>query len=833
MLKNNNKKIINKISGRTLKNNRTRNIFIIIAIILTTFMFTTVFGIGFSLVKNLSTMMLRQQGTKSSIFLDNPDDSQITEVKDSKYLVAAGIKIQTGTAEIEESGTNVLLDWYDKEEFEKNFTPAISDIEGRYPEAEDEIMVSKSVLDTLDIKKPQINMDIKLKQDGKDIVFKLSGWFTDYAYSKGGFRGFISENYVKKLGMTKEKNGVLCISAKSGRQQELYSIIEAKVKLKEGQKWDVVFDIQEENNDTFVVTAVCVLLLGSIIVFSGYLLIYNVMYISITKDIRFYGMLKTIGTSPSQIKSIVKKQAIRLSVIGIPSGIILGIIISFVVVPYAITMFVSGNKDIMPSDISFNPFIYIGTILFAIITVLLSCRKPAKLAGKVSPIEALKYNGNSNAKYKARKGTDGGKIYKMAYRNVFREKKRAVLVFASLFMGTMAFLSVNTFIGSMKLENYVDFYLPNDYNIYTNSEDGTLEEAEKLAEQIKNIDGIKNVHLNLSADTIFEFDEEVFGLFIENWASSEEEKKEMIDFYKNTTDIEKKYSSPVVSVSSDMMELYNERARQKIDIERFEKGEICLIQTAGSIEQSEFLLGKNITIIDKQSGKKKTLEIGSSPLAEEDFGLSVGYYWMKTGAPDMVLISDAAMAELCGHPDTDTIIADCDPKAERYVTSKIKEYVKINSSVRELSIKSEISADFQSSMLSMNILGGGISAILILIGLINFINVMLTGVYTRKGELSVMESVGMTKKQVKNMLVYEGMYYGLITILLILTIGNVIVYMVANLAASIADYATFHYPVILIFVIAVVIMAVCTLVPRAVYQMVSKESITERLRGES
>ena len=103
---------------------------------------------------------------------------------------------------------------------------------------------------------------------------------------------------------------------------------------------------------------------------------------------------------------------------------------------------------------------------------------------------------------------------------------------------------------------------------------------------------------------------------------------------------------------------------------------------------------------------------------------------------------------------------------------------------------------------------------------------MLTGVYTRKGELSVMESVVMTKKQVKNMLVYEGMYYGLITIALILTLGNVIVYMVA-------DHATFHYPVILMFVIAAVIMFICTLVPRIVYQMVSKESITERLRGKS
>lgn len=143
------------------------------------------------------------------------------------------------------------------------------------------------------------------------------------------------------------------------------------------------------------------------------------MYISVTKDIRFYGMLKTIGTSPSQIKSIVKMQTIKLSLLGVPIGIFLGIITSFAAVPFALEMFGMGNDGAMPSDISFNPVIYIGTVLFAIITVSVSCRKPAKLAGKVSPVEALKYNGSSKIKYKAKKGTDGGKIYKMAYRNVF------------------------------------------------------------------------------------------------------------------------------------------------------------------------------------------------------------------------------------------------------------------------------------------------------------------------------------------------------------------------------------------------------------------------------
>lgn len=834
MLKNNNKEIIKKISSRTLKNNHTRNIFVILAIVLTTFMFTTVFGIGASLVNNLKIMMLRQQGTKSTIFLDKPEEYQIEKAKQEKYLDAIGIKIQTGTAEIENTETNILLDWYNKDEFNNNYKPAINDINGIYPEKEYEIMLSKSALDAMHIDTPGKGMEIKLKKDGKDILFTLSGWFTNYNYTKGGFQAFISEAYIKKLGMSQEKNGVLCISAKAGHQTELFESLKAGIKTAEGQEWEAGFDIQEENSSTAAATIIVVGLIGFIIAASGYLLIYNVMYISVTRDIRFYGMLKTIGTSPSQIKSIVKIQTIRLSFLGIPIGIFLGIITSFAAVPFALEMFGMGNDGAMPSDISFNPIIYIGTVLFAIITVSVSCRKPAKLAGKVSPVEALKYNGNSKIKYKAKKGTGGGKIYKMAYRNVFREKKRAFLVFASLFMGTMAFLSVNTFIGSLKIENYVNFYLPNDYSIYTNPEDGNiLEEANKLAEQIKNIDGIKNVHLNLSADTVFEFDEEVFSRFIKSFAGGDKEKeKAIIESYKNETDDDKKYSSPVISVSTDMMEMYNEKARQKIDIERFEKGEICLLGTAPSKEDSEFLLGRNITVIDKKSKKKKTFEIGSAPLADEDYGINIGYYWQMAAAPDSILISDKAMAELCDEPVTDTIIADCEKNAERYVTSKIKEYTMTNASVLHTEIKSELSKEFLSSMSSMNILGGGVSIVLILIGIINFINVMLTGVYARKGELSVMESVGMTKKQVKNMLVFEGMYYGLITIGLIFTLGSAIIYFVADFTNKIADYATFHYPAVLMFIIAGVIMAICMLVPIAVYQMVSKESITERLRSD-
>ena len=136
-------------------------------------------------------------------------------------------------------------------------------------------------------------------------------------------------------------------------------------------------------------------------------------------------------------------------------------------------------------------------------------------------------------------------------------------------------------------------------------------------------------------------------------------------------------------------------------------------------------------------------------------------------------------------------------------------------------------------MMAMNILGGGISLILILIGVINFINVMFTGVFARRGELVVMESVGMTKKQVKKMLVCEGMYYGGITICLLLTLGSSLIWLIAKFAQHVADYAVFHYPMGWMCILSVLILGICMFVPAMVYQVFSKESVTERLRKDN
>ncbi len=67
--------------------------------------------------------------------------------------------------------------------------------------------------------------------------------------------------------------------------------------------------------------------------FHGYLIIYNIFQISVAGDIRFYGLLKTIGTTPRQLKRIIRQQALLLCLIGIPAGLLLGYGIGAVLMP--------------------------------------------------------------------------------------------------------------------------------------------------------------------------------------------------------------------------------------------------------------------------------------------------------------------------------------------------------------------------------------------------------------------------------------------------------------------------------------------------------------------
>lgn len=102
---------------------------------------------------------------------------------------------------------------------------------------------------------------------------------------------------------------------------------------------------------------------------------------------------------------------------------------------------------------------------------------------------------------------------------------------------------------------------------------------------------------------------------------------------------------------------------------------------------------------------------------------------------------------------------------------------------------------FNQTFYSINLLGNGAAILLIVIGLINFVNVMLTGVVARKNEFAMMESIGTTKKQIRKILTLEGGIYALISTLLLRPSGNAFLLLVAVAVAPHSKLCGVEYPV--------------------------------------
>ena len=101
---------------------------------------------------------------------------------------------------------------------------------------------------------------------------------------------------------------------------------------------------------------------GMVLVFlAGYLIIFNVFQISVASEIAFYGQLKTLGATKRQIRRIIFGQGNRLSLIGIPLGLVLGYLLGHQLVPILI-----ATQDFTPT-VSVHPLIFVGSALFCLL----------------------------------------------------------------------------------------------------------------------------------------------------------------------------------------------------------------------------------------------------------------------------------------------------------------------------------------------------------------------------------------------------------------------------------------------------------------------------------
>lgn len=827
MFQNDNGAIVKKMTGRTIAANKSRNLFVIVAIALTALLITSVFSIGMSYLESSELQQIRLIGTTAHASVTNITDAQIEKLQSLDYVKAVGLGHYVAKVENTPEMRNMVINlyWYDKTEWEQFRAPAGTDIVGSYPEKYNEIMIPRWVLQNMGIENPKIGMkipldfviDTKNNRTLQNETFVLSGYFTDYVHIRSGNIDvmLVSEGFAQQSGTSVEKNGSAFVAYRGDKNIERYNErLSQDLSLAENQKIKTVPMYKTSSavasSTTFAFAAIIFFLM-----FTGYLLIYNVLYISVSKDIRFYGLLKTIGTTPKQLKKIVVGQAVRLSAVGIPAGLIVGVILSFAVVPMAL-----GISDMDTGvEISFSPVIFIGAAFFALITTLIGAVKPARMAAKITPVEAICFTGTRTSG-KLKRSTSGGKPHKMAWRNIFRDRKRAAVVLLSLFLGITTFMVITSLVSSMDTDNYIASYVENDFILKNNTLDAVGINKDKkqkfdtaFMKELEDIKGITNLRTTFLEKMTMKYHPEQFAPHVEWFRKRLHIIEELTE--KNIQD---GFFGYIIGLDSRYIEEFNKGRETPIDIAAFERGEFALIGT----DNPEIYA--NVDVMDITI----TSTNGNLQIPLGGF-IPFGFQHAGGGMAPNIYMSKAALEKLMPDPLVYKVNMDVEDNLEEQALEKIKVLTDNDYEITRTS-KLEQQEMMSDTKLMMYILGGGIAIVLAFIGILNFVNVMSTGIMVRRHEFAMLESIGMTKKQIRRMLILEGVGYAGITMLLAAVLGSAITFGIFKLFQQQADYAIFSYPFVQMLLAIAAVLLVCIVTPEMAYRSSNRVSIVERLR---
>ena len=859
----NNKKAINNLALSGIKVNIKKYIVLIASVILTTLLFSSLFTVGGSMLKEIQLSTMRQVGGSYHSgfkYLCQSEYDQIkddSELKDINYRIIVGISNDKRLLK-----TRTEFNYFEPDNAKGCFCyPEV----GKMPEKENEIVLSDLTLKALGVPEKvgeKISFDMTIADETKTYDFVLSGYYRGDPISMAQL-GLVSKAFQEKNAPTKQKPLPECggndyagwISADFNFSNS-FNIEKKTIALikRTGIRDDVEYGI----NWAYVggkidpsMAIVCGILLLTFFA-AGYLIIYNIFYLNIISDMQEYGLLKTIGTTGKQLKKVVIRRASFISVIGIPIGLILGVGVGALLLPIISNEFVTVSID--KGQLHMNAWIIIGAAFFSYITVLISAGKPCKKAAKVSPIEALKYT--------EVRGKDG------------KPKKKMALVVLSLSLSIIVLIGAYAFITGFDMDSYIGNLVIADYSVqdatldnpgvYDKQTEGVNKEFLDALEDQEGVNEIGNVYISCGAQ---EFNDETWAKFEENFLSTEFVKKKLendnasIPDYDVNVDLEYIEESKTIEGNTygmgefavnklDVIETID--GTDKIDWNKFNSGDYVLAirctQDSGE-SLNYFNPGDKVQIRsrDPKYAKKVEKEFEGKTIERESFEDAPVKEYEVYGVVDIpfplglqmyyafncdFILPESEYLSLYGERNPMRTLIDVEESCEGKFDEWIRNYTTSVDSSLAYSSKESVVEQYKSFGDMIALVGTIVSVILGLIGLLNFANTIITSILVRSRELAMLEAVGMTGKQQKMSLIKEGFVYFLWTALVATVLGTILnCTLIKAFVDGIAMF-TWHFTLAPLAICLPILCVLILIIPIVAYNNLSKKSVVDRLRVE-
>lgn len=878
-----NKKCIRQLSMKSMKGARIRNLIAILAIALTAVLFTSLFTVALSINHSIQQANFRQAGGWAQGSFKYLTYEQYENIKKDPLIKQYGLRRIVGMPDdIPFNKSHVEIGYSDAKQAHWMYCDPV---EGRLPaEGTNEAATDTQVLKLLGVE-PVLGNEFTMTFDVDGIevteTFILSGWWKydqaivanhvliPHSLAQSIYDQVGIGSGIGKDGMTGSWNMDVMLGSSLHIEQDLYKIMIHNGYQNEsrsagnnyisiGVNWGYTGSQLADNMDPMTIIAIVGLLL--IIIFTGYLIIYNVFQISVANDIRFYGLLKTIGATGRQLRRIIYHQALVLSLIGIPFGLLIGYGIGIKLTPVILARLNGVVLDV----VSVSPLIFIGSALFALITVMISCRRPGRMASKVSPVEAVRYTEGKANKKVVRKAQSGASLPGMAWANLGRNRSKTGITVTSLSLAVLLLNMTVTFTNGFDMDKYLadvvsDFIVADGSYFQTGSGwYGDRALPENVIESLESQSGVEaGGRVYGKCSPVEEFITEDYYRAVNSRWNDKETLEFMIRFLEKNEE----------GFLADRVQLYG-MERHVLDKLRVLEGDLSKIYEPGGryvaavysqddygntmkdshwakigdrvklryVEKYEYYDPNTGEILDPdhigdgqlyryRAKIYKDVDYEVAVLVAVPHSLSYRYY-----GTDEFIMNDQTFIQDSGTSNIMYYAYDVDDENTSHMEAFLNNLTNEQIPQFDYESKSTYAAEFNSFKNMFLMLGGVLSFIIGLVGILNFLNAILTGILTRRRELAMLQSIGMTGRQLKVMLMWEGLYYALGAVAVSLLLSIAAGPLVSGALSSMFWFFTYHFTALPIIIVAPIFTILGIIVPVIVYRAVSRHSIVERLR---
>lgn len=793
-------KTISNLAKSNIKLNKNRSILTVITIVLTTCLLTAV-GIICANWGEVNLYTAKQFYGSHHARFSKSTANQNEKLATHLDIDAMQVVKTLGTYKDKETNTSFTIQYTDV--INNKYLSERTIKEGNLPIKSNEIIITEGYMTSLGKSEPKIGDTISIKyesrNDGQEKVkdFVVSGIIksSEDTIKQKSFYGLVSKEYLINEEYSEDTTFTTYVTFKNKGGLNEY---EVQYMLDEiTANFNIPASNAKVNTDYLRANKPDSTIIGGgigiafLIIMSSMLVIYSIFYIAVINKVQEYGKLKAIGATKKQIKNLILKEGMTLALIAIPFGLLLGYGVGKFAVAKAIagTTVGTGKYDLA---------ILIIAAIASIFTVYISILKPMKVATKISPVEAMKYNGEDGGKAKTREGYKEMTVSRLVKANLKRNKKRTLITLISLCLSGILFIVSSTILNSISVEEMTDHGFEGaaiNVNL-TNYSLESLENPEKelynvqqnnpvtnIIESIKSIDGVKDV-ITQKSTLLNDVDrEEWFSISI----ADEKDIKDAV--LAGEIDFDKLISgNGIILDHPSSSEYYGLEVGDKV---RFE------IIVNGNKEIKEFTI---IAITDNT--------VGSTFILPDSVYNGLFNYDTTSGA--RVYINDKDMYE----------------QVKKSVGKNIKNETFLDATYYDEAYKSN-----ENAVRATKFMAYALVIVIGIIGLINLINTMVTSIVVRKKELGILQAIGLSNKQFIKMIQLEGLFYVGTTIVTTLTLGNVIGYiayiMFKNSGAS---YAIYSYPVIQTVLLIVLTVLAEILISYSIIKSFNKDSLVDRVR---